>query len=330
MQARVSALGIGLACCVLGVSIVDGQLCLAGIERDDAPRQQVNGKASSDDRAGEFRRFLASYRAEPSRARVPPSLDDLTREDFALLEDEFRSVMAPELAPGHRGQVLLRQLQVGAYPFTYAVRCPTEVPPGQLYPAVVRLGYPPGDPATPDYVRANLSAMYGDVPQDEPIFFFRAGIIDDVFAVPGRVASSEAASLDVFRLSTARWDAFLDDILTSFPVDASRLYVTGKSYEGVQALSVGLHTPDRIAGIAAFSSVVYPFQIYYRYQHALNCKVLVYRGALDHMFTPGQGIPPGQEYRRSEEAFGRRMCEIAPESVLKVWEGHSHEDVYRH
>jgi formylglycine-generating enzyme required for sulfatase activity len=276
--------------------------------------------------AARFERFLLYRRLNPLRAENPPALDNLTAQDFGSLESVFGKVMAPDFPGDVVGQVLLEKVQLDSDRFFYAVEYPKEHIANHLYPAIVRLGYPLGEnsPAVP--WRENLQAMYPDLPEGEPTFLFRAGIIDDVFR-PGRLRSSEAASLDVFILATRRWDRFLDTILSKYPIDPSRVYVTGKSYEGVQALSVGLHAPDRIAAVAAFSSVVYPFQVYYRYQHALNCKVLVYGGG-DPMFAPGQGVPPGPVYRQQEEEFGRRIQAVAPQNVFRIWDADTHEGVY--
>jgi phospholipase/carboxylesterase len=68
---------------------------------------------------------------------------------------------------------------------------------------------------------------------------------------PRGVGYPEATSLQV---SLDLLDRFLDDVLSNYPIDPSRLYVGGFSMGGAMASALALLHPDRIAGAVILSS----------------------------------------------------------------------------
>jgi phospholipase/carboxylesterase len=68
---------------------------------------------------------------------------------------------------------------------------------------------------------------------------------------PGGVGYPELASLST---SLALLDEFLDEIVSSYPIDPKRLYIAGFSMGGAMAAALALLHPERISGAMILSS----------------------------------------------------------------------------
>jgi len=255
--------------------------------------------------AQHFKDILLDYRKSKRIPRnISLGLQGIEPSNFKVLEDAFRSIMMPNLDEdlGNTSQSIT--YLVGSEKLNYAVRYPRELVSNHLYPGVICIGYPGKE----KYWKATLQRLQARVPQGRSVFCFGWGIFE-------RLKNTDVGSLDLFRVIVRRWNRFLDVVFSKYPIDTSRVYITGGSSEGVEALSVGLHRPDRIAAIAALSSCVYPFQVYYRYEHSLNCKVLVYRGSLDHQFVGDSRHSRSLGYKQKEMEFGRMLRKVARHGI---------------
>ena len=183
--------------------------------------------------------------------------------------------------------------------FKYMVYLNKPILPHQDYPCMIKVGDP--DASEPEQVLMTWSRRG----PNEPMFFVRSGLLDDK-------KGADPGSHELFLESAKRFDAFLDDILSNFPIDGNRVYLAGLGFDGVAALSLALHRPDRIAAVAAFAASSQPRQIHERGRDASNMRILVYHGASDPHYVARM---------KEEQQFKRRLSAASPGNIFKAFAG---------
>lgn len=167
------------------------------------------------------------------------------------------------------------------------------------YPLILRVGHPW---AADEKRRAILDFLYARL--SEPCIVVRSGLIDELASRPdGKTLS--VRDPQIWKTYAPAFPKLMSQIRKRYPVDESRIVLTGYSFDAVWAWMLGLSQPGSCSSIVALSAVSYPSVIQEALQGRVDRPTRVLRAQFDHMF-------PLRFWQ--ETCTARRMCQLNPRS----------------